>query len=60
MTRKTIPQCDCGSGLEGEEVLDGYGIFLFYGCKKCTKKKLRRFREDIMEQYETDEPIDGD
>ena len=58
MIKRTIPECDCGSGLQGEQVLDGYGIFLFYGCENCTKHKLSRYRADIMEQYECDEPIE--
>lgn len=51
-------KCDCGSGLERFMVCDGYNIFLFYGCDKCRERKLRRFRSDIMEQYQCDEPIE--
>lgn len=51
-------QCDCGSGQIPFAVNDGYGIFLFYGCNKCARNKLKRFRTDIMERYETDEPIE--
>lgn len=52
--------CSCGSGEECEAVNDGYGIFLCYACPKCHKEKLKKFRPDIMERYQTDEPIEPD
>jgi hypothetical protein len=57
---KYLKQCDCGSGEPGMQVLDGYGIFLFYGCDKCTKRKLKKFRADILERYDTNEQIEDD
>jgi hypothetical protein len=50
--------CDCGSNKFRYPLRDGYGIFLCYVCDKCRKNKLRRYREDIMERYECDEPIE--
>lgn len=37
---------------------DGYGIPLCRVCEKCEKEKLSRFRSDIKERYECDEPIE--
>ena len=34
---------------------DGYGIPLGWMCEPCLR---RRYRSDIMERYETDEPIE--
>jgi hypothetical protein len=53
-----IKKCECGSGLERCTLNDGYGIFLTYACDKCMTEKLSHYREDIMEKYECDEPID--
>jgi hypothetical protein len=53
-------ECPCGSGLEPEEQVDGYGIFLCYTCEQCEKKKLAGFRPDIFTQYDTDEQIEDD
>jgi len=50
---KTSVVCDCGSNEIRYPVKDGYGIFLFYGCDKCTKNKLRRFRVDTLRILET-------
>jgi len=50
--------CDCGSGFPGTPVYDGYHIFMCYTCEKCYDEKVARFRSDIFERYETDEPID--
>ena len=52
--------CDCGSGLPRREVLDGHGIFLFFCCDRCYARQRSRFRADIFERYETDEPIESD
>jgi len=60
MMRRQIIECPCGSGLEREEVLDGYGIFLTYVCDKCRKEKLSQYRLDIFARYETDEQIEED
>jgi len=53
-------ECNCGSGLQREELRDGYGIFLTYCCPKCEKEKISKYRSDIFTQYETDERIDED
>jgi hypothetical protein len=55
-----ITQCDCGSGIERQKQVDGYGIFLCYTCPKCEKHKLKGFRADIFERYAAEEPIDED
>lgn len=55
-----VNQCPCGSGLYATPTRDGYGIFLCYTCEKCYAEKMSHYRADIMERYETDEPIDGD
>lgn len=38
---------------------DGHGIFLTYTCPKCERRKMAEFREDILEHYPADEPIDA-
>jgi hypothetical protein len=53
-----IRPCDCGSGFDAIPLHDGYHIFMCYTCAKCYNKKIARFRPDIFERYETDEPID--
>lgn len=58
MTRITEQPCSCGSGDYPRALYDGYGIFLTYACEACECKKLARFRPDIMERYECDEPIE--
>jgi hypothetical protein len=50
--------CPCGSGLPRTAREDGYGIFLCYTCKKCDKAKMAKYRSDIMEHYDADEPIE--
>ena len=52
--------CNCGSGECKFPLHDGHGIFLTYACDVCEKDKLSRFRPDIMERYECDEPIEED
>ena len=59
MAKKPFP-CDCGSGELCYALHDGYNIFLCYVCDTCKDKKLSRYRPDIMEQYECDEPIEED
>jgi hypothetical protein len=39
---------------------DGHGIFLTYTCPKCHRKKMASYRADILDRYETDEPIEDD
>ena len=58
MARRT--DCPCGSGEYPEEQYDGYGIFLCYTCSKCEKEQMGRWRSDIHERYECDEPIEPD
>lgn len=53
-------ECNCGSGLEREAEYDGYGIFLTFVCDQCRADKMKRFRDDIKERYECDEPIEED
>lgn len=50
--------CDCGSKEPRYALYDGYNIFLTYVCVKCHARKIARYRSDIMERYECDEPID--
>ena len=53
-------ECPCGSGQWPDMQQDGYGIFLCYTCPACEKQKLAKYRPDIFERYETDEPIEED
>jgi hypothetical protein len=56
-------ECDCGSGLPSEWELDGQGIPLVRACDKCRKKKLARYRPEILGPYtqaDVDEPIEPD
>ena len=55
---KPDDHCSCGSKEYPEAIYDGHGIFLCYACSKCRKQKLRRYRPDILEAYECDEPIE--
>lgn len=50
--------CPCGSGEPKTKHYDGYGIFLFYACPECENEKMSRYRPDIMERYECEEPIE--
>lgn len=45
---------------ERSEQKDGYGIFLCFTCHLCHKEKMARFRSDIHERYECDEPIEAE
>jgi len=58
MERYTERPCGCGSGQDHFPLLDGHGCFLCYACDKCEPEKLKRYRPDIMERYECDEPIE--
>lgn len=55
-----LSECPCGSGKYPSVTYDGYGIFMFYSCDKCHEAQLRKFRPDIFERYECDEPIDAE
>jgi len=50
--------CSCGSGKPRYPLHDGYGIFLTHACEDCEGAKLSRFRPDIMDAYDCDEPIE--
>lgn len=56
----TSRPCSCGSGEYDEEIFDGHGIYLTRCCDRCRAERLARFRCDIMESYECDEPIEPD
>jgi hypothetical protein len=53
-------RCPCGSGEFPDAQHDGYGIFLCYTCDKCEAEKMKRYRSDIHERYDADEPIEED
>jgi len=55
-----MAECNCGSGNCKYPLYDGYRIFLCYACESCEDEKLKQFRGDIMDNYETDEPIEED
>lgn len=60
MAKAGLEYCHCGSKLYAPARHDGHGIFLTYACDTCWPKKRDGFREDIMEKYEADEPIDDE
>jgi len=53
-----LEKCPCGSGEWPEIQRDGYNIFLCYTCDKCEEKQMSKYRKDIHERYECDEPIE--
>ena len=53
-------ECSCGSGHQPYPIYDGYGIFLGYVCEDCEDDYVKKFRKDIFENYDCDEPIDSD
>jgi hypothetical protein len=55
-----VLKCLCGSGLTPQKQYDGYGLFLCRTCRSCHARQMSRYRRDIREQYECDEPIYGD
>jgi len=58
MTELKTNECVCGSGETSRWLYDGYNIPLVKCCSSCEKKKLSKFRSDIMSQYDADEPIE--
>ena len=50
--------CPCGSGKDSWWEHDGYGIPLCRVCDSCEEQKMKRYRSDIKERYDTDEPIE--
>jgi CDGSH-type Zn-finger protein len=53
-------KCPCGSGEHKYPVCDGYGIFMHYACSKCENTKNKKYRSDIFEHYQADEPIEAE
>jgi hypothetical protein len=51
-------KCACGSGLEPFLEVDGYGIPLCWLCDRCRSEQLAKFRPDIFERYDCDEPVE--
>lgn len=54
-------KCDCGSGLWSDWEYDAQGIPLERCCDKCRKKKLGKYRPEILTGYtqaDVDEPIE--
>lgn len=52
--------CSCGSGKQTTIQRDGYGIYLTRTCPSCHADQMRKYRSDIRECYESDEPIEPD
>ena len=57
-----MKNCNCGSGLPREEIVDSRGIFVAFVCDECREEKLSGYRSDIFEDsnYWTDEQIEPD
>jgi hypothetical protein len=55
-----VSECNCGSKQYSYWLLDGHGIPLCKVCDKCKPQKLKRYRTDILDSYEADEPINPD
>jgi len=61
MTIKQKADCTYGNHLQESYWLhDGHGIPLCKVCDACKKEQLKRYRVDILEPYEADEPIEPD
>ena len=56
----TIRLCDCGSNKESWWEYDARGIALCRVCDTCKKKKLARYRPEVLTDpgYFCDEPIE--
>lgn len=50
--------CSCGSGEPRYPINDGHGIFLTMACSRCEEAQLAKYRPDVMERYDADEPIE--
>lgn len=49
--------CNCGSGLERDELVDAAGIFCAFVCVKCEAAKKAKFNPRIFEDwYDADKP----
>lgn len=57
---RRIILCVCGSGVESEWAYDARGIPLCRVCPTCEKRKLSRYRPEVLDDsnYEADEPIE--
>jgi len=55
-----VSDCNCGSKKPAYWLNDGHGIPLCKVCEDCEEKKLKRYRPDILDSYEAEEPIDSD
>lgn len=55
-----MSDCNCGSKKPSYWKYDGYGIALCKVCEDCKAEKMKRYRPDIDECYEAQEPIDSD
>lgn len=51
-------KCWCGSSEPPRARHDGHGIFMQFACDRCWPEKKKRWRLDIDEPYEADEPIE--
>lgn len=58
MLRNEDGTCGCGSGHEPRWEHDGYGIPLFLACDKCWATQRKKYRVDVFDRYEADEPIE--
>jgi hypothetical protein len=52
-----MSDCECGSKKPTYWLHDGYGIPLCKVCDACKGKKLKRYRTDILSNYDAEEPI---
>lgn len=53
--------CGCGSGKSSHWAYDGNGIPLTRVCDECEKKKLAKYRPEVLVPYSqdvVDEPIE--
>lgn len=57
-TDETPQGCPCGSGKIPESLVDGYGIYMCQVCDDCRERQIAKYRPDIFEHYECDEPIE--
>lgn len=55
-----MSRCNCGSGNESYWEVDGYGIPLCKVCPSCKAEQMKRYRKDINDQYDAEEPISDD
>ena len=60
MSRRSLPECSCGSKLQAPQHLDARGIFITYACDKCWPEKSKSYRSDVLtdSNYWADEPIE--